>query len=115
MSRFKSALWNFIGHNKYWLVIIIGLLIVGVLDENSFIKRIQYSMQKNELKEQIEEFDKEHQRNKAQLHELRRDPATIRKIARERYFMKTDDEDIFVLSDDEKTPKSKAPGDETIE
>ena len=101
MSRFKSALWNFIGHNKYWLVIIIGLLIVGVLDENSFIKRIQYSMQKNELKEQIEEFDKEHQRNKAQLHELRRDPATIRKIARERYFMKTDDEDIFVLSDDE--------------
>lgn len=100
MSRFKSALWNFIGHNKYWLVIIIGLLIVGVLDENSFIKRIQYSMQKNELKEQIEEFDKEHQRNKAQLHELRRDPATIRKIARERYFMKTDDEDIFVLSDE---------------
>ena len=81
-------------------MIIIGLLIVGVLDENSFIKRIQYSMQKNELKEQIEEFDKEHQRNKAQLHELRRDPATIRKIARERYFMKTDDEDIFVLSDE---------------
>jgi cell division protein FtsB len=52
------------------------------------------------LKEQIEEFDKEQQRNKAQLHELRRDPATIRKIARERYFMKTDDEDIFVLSDE---------------
>ena len=28
------------------------------------------------------------------------DPKAIEKIARERYFMKTDDEDIFVLSDD---------------
>ena len=30
----------------------------------------------------------------------------IEKIARERYFMKTDDEDIFVLSDDDRAPKS---------
>ena len=30
----------------------------------------------------------------------------MEKIARERYFMKADDEDIFVLSDDERAPKS---------
>jgi hypothetical protein len=29
----------------------------------------------------------------------------MEKIARERYFMKADDEDIFVLSDDDRTPK----------
>ena len=29
-------------------------------------------------------------------------PKAIEKIARERYFMKADDEDVFVLSDDEK-------------
>ena len=29
------------------------------------------------------------------------DPKAIARIARERYFMKADDEDIFVLSDDE--------------
>ena len=31
---------------------------------------------------------------------------TIEKIARERYFMKMDDEDIFVLSDDQRTPNT---------
>ena len=30
-------------------------------------------------------------------------PKAIEKIARERYFMKADDEDIFVLSDDQNT------------
>ena len=29
----------------------------------------------------------------------------MEKIARERYFMKADDEDIFVLSDDQREPE----------
>ena len=37
------------------------------------------------------------------LKELKHNPKAITKIARERYFMKADDEDIFVLSDDDKT------------
>ena len=37
---------------------------------------------------------------------LESNPKAIEKIARERYFMKADDEDIFVLSDD---PKSMTP------
>jgi putative septum formation initiator-related protein len=32
---------------------------------------------------------------------LKRDPKAVARIARERYFMKADNEDIFVLSDDE--------------
>ena len=35
------------------------------------------------------------------LRELETNPKAIEKIARERYFMKADDEDIFVLSDDQ--------------
>lgn len=34
------------------------------------------------------------------LKEMRKGPKVFGKIARERYFMKTDDEDIFVLSSD---------------
>ena len=48
-----------------------------------------------------------------QIRKLDSDPKAIEKIARERYFMKADDEDIFVLSDDEATlPKTT---DETVE
>ena len=37
---------------------------------------------------------------------MSKDPKAMEKIARERYFMKADDEDIYVLSDDERGPKS---------
>lgn len=74
---------------------------VGVLDENSFMKRIEYSYQINDLKAEIEKYDRQYQHDTKQLKELRRNPKAIAKIARERYFMKADDEDIFVLSDDE--------------
>ena len=38
--------------------------------------------------------------SQARIRELDRNPKAMEKIARERYFMKADDEDIFVLSDD---------------
>jgi hypothetical protein len=36
-------------------------------------------------------------------------------VARERFFMKTDEEDIFVLSDDQREFQQKNSKDETIE
>ena len=41
----------------------------------------------------------------AQIRELNRNPKAMEKIARERYYMKADDEDIFVLSDDDREIK----------
>lgn len=110
MSRLYP-LWNFIGHNKYWIVIILGVLIVGFFDENSLLQHVRYRMQVRELKGQIEEYNAQYERDEAKLRELRLNPKAITKIARENYFMKADDEDIFVLSDDNNNVKSK---DETI-
>jgi len=95
-----NPIWSFIRHNKYWIVIIIGVLIVSVLDENSFYQRIKYELQIRDLEDQISAYNAQYERDEAQLRELRRNPKAITKIARERYFMKADDEDIFVLSED---------------
>ncbi len=78
----------------------IGVLIVGFVDENSFLKRIDYEFQIRDLKSQIEDYNRRYENDSRQLRELNRNPKAIEKIARERYFMKADDEDIFVLSDD---------------
>ena len=94
----KNPLLTFVSHNKYWIVVIIGVLIVGVLDENSFYRRMKNNMQIAELREQIDQYNKRYEKDEGQLRELRRNPKAITKIARERYFMKADDEDIFVLS-----------------
>ena len=91
----------FVSHNKYWIVLIVGVLVVGVVDENSFLKRVQLESKISDLKDQVEEYNRQYDRDMTRLRELETNPKAIEKIARERYFMKADDEDIFVLSDDQ--------------
>ena len=99
MSRLHP-LYQFLSHNKYWIVIIIGVAIVGFLDENSYYQRVKNMMVIRDLKEQIDQFNAQYEHDEAVLREIRQNPKTITKIARERYFMKADDEDIFILSDE---------------
>ena len=90
---------------KYMVVCILGVLLVGFLDENSIMSHLKNRHRIGELQEEIDQYNAEFQRDQAQIRELDRNPKAIEKIARERYFMKADDEDIFVLSDDDRTPK----------
>ena len=96
-ARFNHIL-NLLAHYKYLIVLVVGTLIVGVFDENSVLKRIQLDLQA-----EIEKYNNQHEADSRQLNELRHHPQAIEKIARERYFMKADDEDIYILSDDEKS------------
>lgn len=71
MASRISAIWNFLAHYKYLIVVVIGVAIVGFLDDNSFIKRMQYDMQISDLKEEIAKYEARH----------------------------ADDEDIYIFSD----------------
>ena len=101
MNNRFGFIWRFISRHKYLIVVAIGVLVVGFLDENSFMKRIQYELQINELEDQISKYKTQHEDDSKKLRELRCNPKAIEKIARERYFMKADNEDIYVLDDDE--------------
>ena len=57
------------------------------------------------MERQIEMYKSRHEADSKLLRELRNDPKTIERIARERYFMKSADEDIYVLSDEKKNLK----------
>lgn len=63
------------------------------------------------MQTEIEKYRQDYKRDEALLERLSTDPKAIEKIAREKYFMKADDEDIFVLSDD----KQSETDDETVE
>ena len=88
---------------KYILVCLLGVLIIGFLDENSVWSHMKNQRRIGELQEEIDNYNAQHNKNQAQIRKLNKDPKAMEKIARERYFMKADDEDIFVLSDDEKS------------
>lgn len=104
MGKIVNSIWNIIRQFKYIIVVVLGVAIVGFLDDNSFVQRMKYEYQIATLKSEIEEYTAQYEADSKRLKELDRNPNEIAKIARERYFMKGDDEDIFILSDDERRP-----------
>lgn len=99
-TRRISIIFNFLGHYKYLIVVVLGCIMVGFVDDNSMLRRLQLQMQIADLQEEIEKYRSMNDADTKQLRDLQRDSRAVEKIARERYFMKADDEDIFVLSDD---------------
>ena len=86
---------------KYGVITIIGVVLVGFVGENSLLAYMcKYYI--SSLSDEISVYNERYQNDMRQIRELNRNPKAMERIARERYFMKQDDEDIFVLSDDER-------------
>lgn len=120
MKKIKDLVKAFfaIRYMKYIVVLVIGVALIGFVGSNSLLGHFRYKLQISELKDEIEHYEGEYQRDQAQIHRLQSNPKAMEKVARERFFMKTADEDIFVLSDDEPdSPESEEiiTQDETIE
>ena len=96
MSSKLSAFCGFLAHYKYLITIVVGIAIVGFLDNDS------------QLKDEIKKYNEQNEQTTKELRAIQSNPRAIEKIAREHYFMKADDEDIFVLSTD---PQSGVNGD----
>ena len=100
---------------KYGLIVVLGVVLVGFAGENSLAAHFHNKFRINELNEEINKYDTRTRENDRQLKELNRNPKAIERIARERYFMKHDDEDIFVLRDGDDTSQTATDDDETTE
>ena len=106
MSKLRGFL-NFIGHYKYLIVIVGGIALVGFLDENSYLHRMQLDMQISDLKDEIRVYEEKNAESMKRIAEIDSGGLSIEKIARENYYMKSADEDIFVLSSDMDTKVTK--------
>lgn len=100
MSKRLGIIWNYLAHYKYLIVIVVGVLVVGVIDDNSIRQHIRYQIQIAGLRSEIDKYNAQLEKDTRLLKEMRKGPQVFCKIARERYFMKADNEDIFVLSSD---------------
>lgn len=100
MSKRLGIIWNYLAHYRYLIVIVVGVLVVGVIDDNSIRQHIRYQIQIAGLRSEIDKYNAQLEKDTRLLKEMRKGPQVFGKIARERYFMKADNEDIFVLSSD---------------
>lgn len=97
--------------NKYWIVGVFSIVYVGFLDGNSIWKHISNLHRISEMREEIDMYNTISDDANNTLLRLKNDPEEVRRVAREKYFMKEADEDIFVLTSDmekEKTEKNES-------
>ena len=96
-----SSFWNFLGRHKYLITILIFAVIIGFVDENSIIYRMELQKEESAVRSEIEKYREEYRESTLKLNELNADSNSIERIAREKYFMKKPNEDIFVFADDQ--------------
>ncbi len=92
--------WNYIRRYKYLTAIVIFLLIIGFLDENSLYTRYQRRLEISNLQQEIDKYQKQFDDEHQLLQALDNDPSAVEHMARERYFMKRPQEDVFVFIND---------------
>lgn len=92
--------WNFIRRYKYLTAIFIFLFLVGFVDENSLYTRYQRRVVIGNLHREIDKYQRQFDTEREQLQALENDPASVERMARERYFMKRPNEDVFVFVSD---------------
>lgn len=99
MTNLKTA-WHFIGKYKYWVTCGVFLLIIGVLDENNLIRRFAHKREISQLKSEIERYRKQYEEDSKTLKEITSNREALEKVAREKYFMKKENEDIYIFEED---------------
>lgn len=107
MSKLKKT-WEYIRQHKYLITIIVFLLTIGVLDEeNSLIQRFSHWREIRTLKTEIQHYRKQYERDSRELKELTSNPEELEKVAREKYLMKKENEDIYIFEEDLKKNKDE--------
>jgi cell division protein FtsB len=83
--------------NKYFLTVA-GLLVwMFFFDRNDFPSQIERYQKLKELKTNTAYYDQKIEAAKTELEQRKTDPAAYERIAREKYYMKKDNEDIFLF------------------
>ena len=87
--------------NKFVVVTLVLFIWLAFFDSNNWIKQYRLKTEIKELKQQKEHYLKEIEKDSITLFDLTNNEETQEKFAREKYFMKKDDEDIIVIIKDD--------------
>lgn len=92
--------WAPVIKNKYVITSVIFLVWLLFFDRNDIFSQYSYRNQLKKLEADKAYYVKEIEKNKVDMQQLMSDPEHLEKYARERYLMKKDDEEIFLILPD---------------
>src|SRR5689334_1471190 len=89
--------------NKYFIATMVFVAFIAFFDDRDLVTNYHHRRQLNELQKSAEYYRQEIEKTKAELNQLKTDAATLEKYAREKYLMKRDNEDVYIIK-----PKSSS-------
>ncbi|MBQ1665601.1 MAG: septum formation initiator family protein [Bacteroidaceae bacterium] len=92
-SKFKYSI-------KYMVALGIFIAMIGFVGEHCLRERYKRKVEITELQMKIKEQRQKFNKDNKELERLKKDPEAVRKVAREKYFMKTSNEDVFIIEDE---------------
>ena len=98
MSRIKDFYNKYLSRiNAYWLVTIVFFALTFVMGDISLYKRYTYDEKIRSLEKEIKHYQKEIEINSKKLNDLHTDKEGLERFAREEYFMKKPNEDVYII------------------
>lgn len=92
--------------NKYVLIVLVFVIWILFLDTNSWLIHRELDQEIKELKENKEYYKKEIVKDQKDI-KILKDSTELEKFAREEYFMKKDNEEIYIIEYEDSIPKKK--------
>ena len=86
--------------NKYFISVLAVLVWVTFFDKDDLLSQYQLRKKLHQLRTEQNYYGTEIEKNKNDINELRTNPDNLEKFAREKYLMKKDNEDIFLIVKD---------------
>lgn len=96
LKKLRQKRWFKIISNKYVLILLVFSFWMLFLDSNSWLVHEELDQDLNELQNNKEYYQTEIKKDKAIIEGLN-DPSELEKFAREEYFMKRENEEIFII------------------
>lgn len=87
--------------NKYILTILIFTVWMGFFDQNSFFEQRKITRELNQLEARKKLYSNLNDALRIQKEELLGNTDNLEKLAREKYLMKRDDEDVYIVKAEE--------------
>ncbi len=97
ISRFVEAFKIFLIRNKYWITGLAFAVWMLFFDEYNFFMQRRLEKQIQDTEEKIKFYEKEIAKLNEEYKQLSKDLNAIERYGREHFFLKKDNEDIFIL------------------
>ncbi|MBI2273546.1 MAG: septum formation initiator family protein [Chitinophagaceae bacterium] len=85
--------------NKYLVASVFFIVWMLFFDQRDYFQQRERQAELNKLEAKKRYYVEEIEKTRKQLQDLQNNPAALEKFARERYLMKRDGEDIFIIED----------------